>query len=105
MFIKKSWMGPGGQTVMIPKEEGHGVMMSSFVSIDYGFNIQLSPKQLKIVNTRRKGDKYKDVDAATMVMLTNKILKYLHFQERLNKEIQKMDIGVMKIWYCSLKIV
>ena len=66
IFTKKSWMGPEGQTAMVPKEEGHGLMMSSFVSRDYGFNMQLTPEKLKLVNTTRKGEQYKDVEAATL---------------------------------------
>ena len=31
-FSKKSWMGPEGQTALVPKEEGQGLMLSSFVS-------------------------------------------------------------------------
>ena len=38
IFCKKSWMGQEGQTALTPKEEGQGVMLSSFVSRDYGFD-------------------------------------------------------------------
>ena len=42
IFTKKSWMGPKGQTAIIPKDEGQGLMMSSFVSRDYGSNLQIT---------------------------------------------------------------
>ena len=66
IFSKKSWMGPEGQTPMIPKDEGCGVMFSSFVSREYGFNLQLSAEQLATVNQNRKGQFYKDREAAEL---------------------------------------
>ena len=66
IFTKKSWKGPKGQTAMVPKDEGQGLMMSSFVSRDYGFNFQLTSSQLVQVNQARTGKQYKDLDAATL---------------------------------------
>ena len=66
IFTKKSWMGPEGQTAMIPKDEGQGIMMSSFVSRDYGFNFTLMDDQLASVNRMRRGQTYKDVEAAIL---------------------------------------
>ena len=65
VFSKKSWMGPHGETPMTPKDEGHGVMLSSFVSREYGFNLQLTVEQLHQVNVRRRGKYYMDEEAAT----------------------------------------
>ena len=66
IFTKKSWMGPEGQTAIIPKDEGQGLMMSSFVSRDYGFNLQISSSQMALVNQRRCGQHCKDTDAAVL---------------------------------------
>ena len=48
IFCKKSWMGPEGQTALVPKDEGQGVMLSSFVSRDYRFSLDLTKEQLKV---------------------------------------------------------
>ena len=58
VFTKKSWMGSQGQTVLTPKDEGQGVMISLFVSCDNGSNFQLSSQQLDVVNEQRKGTEY-----------------------------------------------
>ena len=41
-------MGPEGQTALVPKDEGRGVMLSSFVSRDYRFSLDLTKEQLKV---------------------------------------------------------
>ena len=42
VFTKKSWVGPQGQTAMTPKDEGQGLMMSPFVSRDFGFDFNIT---------------------------------------------------------------
>ena len=51
---------------MTPKDEGQGLMILSFVSRDYGFNLKMTTEQMKTVNQRRKGEKYKDIEAAIL---------------------------------------
>ena len=41
-------------------------MLSSFVSRNDGFNFDLTKDQLKVVNESRKGQHYKDVQAAEL---------------------------------------
>ena len=48
----------------MPKDEGQGLMISAFVSRDLGFNWQLTPQKLKLVNAARKNKKYIDKNAA-----------------------------------------
>ena len=64
VFCKKTWVGPNGETALTPKDEGHGVMLSSFVSHEYGFDFQLTASQLKAVNKRRQGQLYMDGESA-----------------------------------------
>ena len=66
IFSKKSWVGPEGQTAMTPKEEGQGLMLSSFVSREYGFNYQLSKEELATVNKMREGKSYVDRESAEL---------------------------------------
>ena len=51
---------------MTPKDEGQGLMMSPFVSRDFGFDFNITPSQMEVVNEYRKGKQYKDVDAALL---------------------------------------
>lgn len=47
IFQNKCWTGPDGQTPFTPKDEGQGLMVSGFVSREYGFNWKLDETQLK----------------------------------------------------------
>ena len=49
-FRNKCWVGPNGETPLMPKSEGQGLMVSGFVSREYGFGWTLSKKQLQTVN-------------------------------------------------------
>jgi hypothetical protein len=64
LFTQKSWNGPNGETALIPKDDGFGVMISAFVSRDFGFGFELITKQFQEVNAKRVGEKYKDEMAA-----------------------------------------
>jgi len=52
------------QIVLVPKDEGQGVMVSAFQSREFGFGFVMSPEQLQQVNNARRGKKYKDEEAA-----------------------------------------
>jgi hypothetical protein len=41
-FSKKSWTLPDGTKTLIPKDEGQGVMLSSFMSREFGYGFELS---------------------------------------------------------------
>ena len=66
VFKKKAWHGPNGETALVPKDEGQGLMISAFVSRDYGFGFELSSYQLSIINNKRRGESYIDKDAAVL---------------------------------------
>lgn len=67
-FSSRSWGGPEGQSVIHPKSEGQGLMISALQSREFGFGFQplLSP-QWAIINEKRNGEKYVDEDAAISI--------------------------------------
>lgn len=50
LFSHKHWALPDDTTPPMPKEEGQGVMLSSFVSREFGYGFTLSQAQLDHVN-------------------------------------------------------
>jgi hypothetical protein len=60
----KSWKAPNGETVLIPKDDGQGVMISGFQSREFGFGMPLTADELTLVNTYRANMKYADEKAA-----------------------------------------
>ena len=71
-FKKKNWHGPNGESPLLPKDEGQGLMISAFVSRSYGFGWDLSQDQLAIVNTYRKNKHYIDEKSAIIKRGTTK---------------------------------
>ena len=69
IFRNMTWTGPKGETPLMPKTEGQGIMVSRFVSREFGFGWQLSPKQLSIVNKCRENKNYTDEKAAIAKMV------------------------------------
>ena len=63
-MTNKSWVGPNGETVAVPKDDGQGLMISAFQSREFGFGMALNEEQLKEVNKYREGKLYTDQDAA-----------------------------------------
>ena len=47
-----------------PKDDGHGVMVSAFQSREFGFGLDVTEADLKEVNRRRQGVRYRDTQAA-----------------------------------------
>ena len=58
LFIHSYWALPDGATPLMPKEEGQGVMVSSFVSREFGYGLELTTAQLVHVNEYRRGQHY-----------------------------------------------
>ena len=58
--MPKAWMAPDGQKSMILKDEGLGVMISAFVSREFGFGYFISMEDLERVNKKREGKHYSD---------------------------------------------
>ena len=63
----RQWKLPDGTQQILPKDDGAGVMISSFVSRDYGYGLDVSDSVLNEMNERRKDECYVDVDAAKVV--------------------------------------
>jgi hypothetical protein len=76
-----------GRYPLLPKDEGAGMMVSTFVSREFGFGLKLSHSQLEMVNRKRDGEVYVDLSAAIMKMGTDKkqalkvsaFMKFLHY--------------------------
>ncbi len=52
---------------MIPKDEGLSVMLSAFVSREFGFGFYISLEDIEKVNKKREGAHYSDKDAAKKI--------------------------------------
>ena len=83
------WHLPDGTTAINPKEEGMGIMLSSFCSRDFGYGFDLSDAQLAIVNRFREGKECLDDEAALEVMQTKNKNKLTS-----SPFIQKFEYGV-----------
>jgi hypothetical protein len=71
LLMKKAWMLPTGETQLVPKEEGQGVMISAFQSREFGFGMPLTEEQIQTMNEFRKGKKYKDEEAAAKYLVSS----------------------------------
>ena len=61
---KKAWVGPNGETVLILKDDGQGVMVSAFQSQEFGYALELTTRQLDEVSKQHAGKMYADEHAA-----------------------------------------
>ena len=66
LLKSKSWTHEG-KRVLVPKDEGYGVMISAFMSRELGFGVVISQEQLDEINQTRRGKEYTDKDAAKFV--------------------------------------
>ncbi len=57
LLTKKAWSGPNGETVLVPKDDGQGVMINAFQARELGFCMELTKDQLDKVNFTRRGKK------------------------------------------------
>ena len=64
LFSQGVWVLPNGVKQLIPKDEGQGVMLSSFVSRELGYGFQIDEQTLCEINKKRMIQKYSDVSAA-----------------------------------------
>jgi hypothetical protein len=63
-LTKSAWVAPDGTKVLVPKDEGQGLMISAFQSREYGFGLTMTNEDLQKVNHARRGKKYADEVAA-----------------------------------------
>ncbi len=54
-MTKSAWVAPDGQRVLVPKDDGQGLMISAFQSREFGFCLEISEEDLKKVNKARVG--------------------------------------------------
>jgi hypothetical protein len=109
IFSKKGWVGANGQQQLRPKDDGHGLMVSAFVSSAWSFFDILSDDGflpidvLEKVNARHRNKHYKSTDAALDINGTTakpEIMDhspFLHFFE------YGMDTGIISTWHCNWK--
>ena len=67
LFSNAQWCLPDGQRAIIPKDEGQGIMISAFVSREFGYGHDLTTSQLAEINNYRKNRNYIDEDAAVEI--------------------------------------
>jgi hypothetical protein len=67
LFLAKMWTGPDGERPLLPKDEGAGVMISSFICREHGLLREIDDQTLNLVNTSRIGQSYADEEAAIEV--------------------------------------
>ena len=70
-FSKKFWSLHDGSKQLIPKDEGQGLMLSSFYCRELGYGFKVPEDVLIGVNEMRKGTSYCDKDAAIAINATN----------------------------------
>ena len=72
-FTTKSWTAPSGERVLIPKDEGRGIMISAIQSREFGFGMTLTDQQLEVVNEYRcRHSTYFERDSAIQVKGTER---------------------------------
>jgi hypothetical protein len=106
---RKGWMAPDGRKALIPKDEGQGVMISSFVSREFGYGMSLSGDNLDRVNmARSRGMRryYKDEKSAITKLGTTKMVPLTKspFNCFLNTVRKMMVIGNVSPWCCNLRM-
>ena len=72
IFSKGIWVLPDGTKQLIPKEEGQGVMLSSFSCRELGYAYPICGYILSQVNKRRENQEYSDKEAAKIKNQTTK---------------------------------
>jgi hypothetical protein len=66
-FHSKMWTGPKGERPLLPKDEGAGVMILSFISREHGLIQELNDDTIHRINEIRQGARYADEEAAMEV--------------------------------------
>ena len=97
-FSHKCWIGPNGETNLLPKNDGCSQMVSGFASRDFGFGLHLSEEELWSVNERRKSNEwstYCEKEAATEVYGSD---KKKMIKDRLTL-VRFFDLGVKEEGY------
>ena len=59
-----SWVAPDGTKALVPKDDGNGVMISAFVSREFGYGYELTAHCLQLINESRRRQKYINEESA-----------------------------------------
>ena len=104
-LLKKAWYGPNGETALVPKDEGMGIMISAMMSREFGWGFELTPEQLAKVNEKRAGKTMRIQSQRQQKgeMQQKLHLPSLHSSESSNMELMLKATGAMSIWLCSWK--
>jgi DnaJ-class molecular chaperone len=57
-IMKSAWVAPDGTTVLVPKDDAQGLMISAFQSRKIGFGVEISGEGLRKTNKQRRGQAY-----------------------------------------------
>ncbi len=106
-LTSKSWVGTNGETAIVPKDDGCGIMISAFQCREFGFGLQISKEDMARVNAFRKEQVYKDEAAAKAKRGdTKKKLLPIHHSSIILSMVQMVkNIGFMSTWCSSWKTV
>jgi hypothetical protein len=58
------WVGPSGERPLLPKDEGTGTMISTFICREHGLLRETCVEILAKVNAQHSGQQYTNQDAA-----------------------------------------
>jgi hypothetical protein len=67
LLSSKSWQGPSGEHLILPKGEGEGIMYSAFTARELGFGYALPDVQLRMMNQNRLGTEYLSKEEAILL--------------------------------------
>jgi hypothetical protein len=56
-MTKSAWVAPYGTTVLVPKDDVQGFMISAFQCREFGFGMEICEEELRKINVRRRGQK------------------------------------------------
>jgi hypothetical protein len=58
LFSTKSWKGPQGEPLLLPKGEGEGIMVSAFICRELSLGPELTDKQILTIHHLRTGNEF-----------------------------------------------
>ena len=64
----KHWVTNTGAAAIQTKSDGQSLMVSAFISCEFGIDVELSETDLKEINEKREGQKYINEEAAIAVL-------------------------------------
>ena len=107
-FSAKSWQGPNGEIVVIPKDDGLGIMISTFQSHEFGFGFDLTNSDLMEVNKyheeRHTRMRKLHKQHKSMVQTSHHLPK-THSLKSSNMVLQTRVTGCISTWCANLKTV